>query len=285
MSRDSGFYYLLTFTAPGARAHCMRKGCEGQGDGLDCPHPRCDCTPVGGVDLALWNASHGKRWNRLLTALRRAYPGFVFMRGCEVQDGKRREDGEGRGALHDHLIAWSPAPMDLREVRALAIRSGFGHSVDLERVSPTSRKASEYVSKYVSKSVDERAAVPWLRVRPAGAGALVPGGALWDDEGGYFVELHDDDGDSWRAWTPVRLSADATFRAWSKSQTWGQTMAEVRQIGRDYAARMEAARAAAEAAPAVVDVVEVVDPVPVLTSDAPGEVWRSYVRAWTEPPT
>jgi hypothetical protein len=288
MSRDWGFYWLVTFTGPGERAHCLKPGCDGQGAGVDCRHKRCPCTPLGGVNLARWNARHGKRWNHLLTLLKREYPGLQFMRGCEVQDGKRTADGVGRGALHDHLLVHTDVPIDHRRVRALAMQAGFGHEAKVDRVNPGTNKVAEYVSKYVGKSVTERKSVPWERVRRTRP-ALTSEGALWDDDGRFFVELHDDDGESWRAWSPVEWSDKPTFRAWSSSRSWGLTMAEVVAAGAEYARRMAAAREAAEAPavdPALVPALGAgaVDPATYAASGAPGDLWRSYVRVWTEPP-
>jgi hypothetical protein len=153
LRRHRGFLYLLTLTAPGEHAH------RGPG-GVWCP-----CTPVGGVDLPAWNATHSARWNRALTALRRRYAGLEFWRGVEVQD---------RGALHDHALIWSPTPMSKPDLRRLAVAAGFGHQVDLQELDPHSRKAAYYVSKYVSKATDARADVPWQLV-DASTGELVVG--------------------------------------------------------------------------------------------------------------
>jgi hypothetical protein len=259
----------------------MRAGCSGSGSGLGCPHKRCPCTPPEGTDLADWNGHHGKRWNRLLTSIKRAYPSFLFMRGCEVQDGKRRDDGRGRGALHDHCIAWTEEPMDERLLRRLAVRAGFGHSVDLERVAPSSTQAADYVSKYVAKAVDERGEVPWFRYRRAKPALEVPG-LLWDDEGGYVVRLGDEEGEDWTAWTPVQPASEARFRSWSKSQSWGSTMTQLRADGVEYARKMEAAREAAAAAAAAVAVVE--DLVPFVLRDPVGPMLALWAAPWRPDP-
>jgi hypothetical protein len=55
--------FLLTLTAPGARAHGLPNG------------ELCPCTPIGGVDLATWNATCGRRWSDFMLYLRRSMPG------------------------------------------------------------------------------------------------------------------------------------------------------------------------------------------------------------------
>ncbi len=207
MSRPGGYTYLLTVTAPGDDAHCKRPGCRGRGDGLGCKHERCACTPVGGYPggLAEWNAAHSKHWNHLRTLLKREHPDLEYFRGVEVQDGKR--GGSARGALHDHALTWSSTPLDKRELRALAIRAGFGHSVDLAEVQAGTTQSAYYVSKYVTKSADSREDVPWA------ADAI-------DVSTGEVR----------------RVTAAPTYRTWSQSLGWGQSMAQARAASGAYAA-------------------------------------------------
>jgi len=163
-SRRPGFTYLATFTAPSeVGSHCKVRGCQAR-DGA-CTHEQCRCSPVGGVDLPRWNATAGARWNRTRTALRRLSPHLEFFRAVEVQEGAHRADGDGRGALHLHVMLWSPVPLSKRELRRLAVDHGWGHSVDLQPCQPGSARAAYYVAKYVSKACDARGEVPWLRVR------------------------------------------------------------------------------------------------------------------------
>jgi hypothetical protein len=199
--RQSGFHYFLTLTAPGDRQH--RQGKSGDW---------CECTPAGGVDLGRWNASHSARWNHLRTLLRRELsPSLEYFRGVEVQ---------GRGALHDHALMWSPVPLRKRDVKELAMRAGFGHSVDLVECVPGSKRASYYVSKYVTKSTDLRSAVPW-----------------WGQTVDYATgEVLDG------------LVDDAPYRTWSQSRAWGIKMAEARADARAYVAKLEAERDVAGAA-------------------------------------
>jgi hypothetical protein len=154
-SRQTGFQYLLTLTAPGARFHRMPSG------------DACPCTPPGGVDLPRWNASHSARWNTLRTNLRRQNPGLEFFRGVEVQ---------ARGALHDHAMVWSPTPLRKRDLAGLALSAGFGHSLDLAECPPGSKRAAYYVSKYVTKATDSRHEVPWWgQVIDYGTGEVTEG--------------------------------------------------------------------------------------------------------------
>lgn len=179
--RPTGYLYFLTLTAPGEHRHVNTRTGEW-----------CPCTPDGGVDLAAWNASHSARWNHFRTVLRQGVPELVFIRGVEVQQ---------RGALHDHAIVHSPVPLDVEELRALAMRAGFGHSIDLAPIEPGSRKAAYYISKYVTKACDSRESVPWV--------------AETVDELTGEIRVR-----------PVT----ARYRTWSSSRQWGLTMAAVRSI-------------------------------------------------------
>jgi hypothetical protein len=200
--RREGFYYLLTATAPGARAHCKRGGCSG--DGVNCPHERCRCTPPGGVDLAEWNPTAGKRWNRLRSSLSAHYSvNLDYFRAVEVQEGEHRDDGIGRGALHLHVLVWSPRKLDLRTVRRLAVLAGFGHSLKLDALAPGSKKAAYYVSKYVTKSADSRDLVPWSV----------------DEIDSVTGEVE-------------RVPGGATYRTWSQTRGWGTTMKAIREVAR-----------------------------------------------------
>lgn len=202
MGRRRGHLYLLTLTAPGRARHCTRgDGCEWKRRGEDCQHEdACRCTPAGGVDLGHWNMGHSACWNRFRTRLKAHYEGLQFFRGVEVQDGKR--GGASRGALHHHAMVWSPYPLSKRELREWAIDAGYGHSVDLAPCDPGSRKASYYVSKYVTKACDSRQQVPWYDVN-RDTGEITP--------------------------------CDGRYRTWSMSRDWGLTMAAVRADAAAYA--------------------------------------------------
>lgn len=177
-----GWQYLLTLTAPGDSEHVDKFG------------QPCPCTPVGGVNLSQWNASHSRRWNHFRTLLRRRYPGIEYFRGIEVQT---------RGALHDHAMVWSPTPLRRPEVRRLAMNAGFGHSVDLAECALGSKRAAWYTSKYVTKATDMRAQVPWW-------------GQSVDCETGEVTEG----------------LMDGRYRTWSMSRHWGLSMKAVRAEAR-----------------------------------------------------
>jgi hypothetical protein len=188
--RGAGYGYLLTLTAPGREAHRMPSG------------DLCPCTPPGGVDLARWNASHSSRWNRLRTALRRDVPELQFFRGVEVQD---------RGALHDHALMWSPVRLTKRRLKELALAAGFGHSIDLAPIT-SPKQASYYVSKYVTKSTDQRDLVPWWA-------------EMVDTDTG---EVYED-------------VIAGRYRTWSMSREWGLTMRAARAAGRAWYLEKQAA--------------------------------------------
>ena len=82
--------FMLTLTAPGERVHRRP-------DGRKCP-----CTGPGGTNLAEWNATAGKRFNKAVTYLRRRYGDVQYARAAEVQK---------RGALHFHVLVrpWRPS--------------------------------------------------------------------------------------------------------------------------------------------------------------------------------
>lgn len=180
-TRSSGHMYLLTMTAPGDDVHRMPSG------------DVCPCTPPGGVDLGEWNASAAARWNQMRTRLRARIPRLEYLRAVEVQK---------RGALHLHVIVWSPEPLDQVAMRKMAMGYGFGHSLDLAPIAPGSRKHAYYVAKYVTKACDQRENVPW-------AADLV-------DKGTGEI---------------MRIDADrATYRTWSASHGWGMTMKDIRML-------------------------------------------------------
>jgi hypothetical protein len=151
-----------------------------------------------------------------VTALRRlSCPGLQFFRGVEVQDGKRRSDGGGRGALHFHVLIRSSVPLDELQVQDLALSAGFGCVLDLQEVRSV-QQAAAYASKYVSKSADEREDVPWTV-------------EFLDEDTGELEQVH----------------TFATYRAWSASKDWGVTIRELKAVAAEQARkRAEALRAA-----------------------------------------
>lgn len=163
----------------------------------------CSCTPSGGVDLARWNRSHSRRWNHFRTALKQAHPELQFFRGVEPQT---------RGALHDHAMTWSQTPLSRKDIRAIALRAGFGHSVDLAPIT-SAKQVAYYVSKYVVKGADQRAAVPWY----VASGTDMDTGEVFD------------------------VIGDGEYRTWSMSRSWGTTMGQVRAEARAFVGALHAA--------------------------------------------
>jgi hypothetical protein len=213
-----GYLSFVTLTAPShVGAHMMWSNGR---------RVLCRCTPIGGVDLAAWNASAGSRWNVLLTSLRRVGGGVEFVRVVEVQDGKRRQpdpdgDSAGRLALHNHLVVWSRVPLTKARVRHLAVLAGFGHEVDVQRIEHGQKSgAVAYMAKmigYVTKSIDSRPDVPWFGPERDAARNLVA------DANGELVMVR---------------NARATYRVHSRSRGWGCSMREVRAERRAYAVLM-----------------------------------------------
>jgi hypothetical protein len=179
-----GVTYLLTLTAPGTAPH--RYG----------PHGRwCPCTPDYGLDLAEWNGHAARNWNKLVTDLRRGEIGpLSYFRAVEIQK---------RGAIHFHVLVRvsRPVTLSMRSLRRLAVHHGFGHSVDLAPLGGSRARAGAagYVSKYVSKSVDDRRRVPYAHPVTGARGA-------------------------------------GRWRTWTASRCWGVTMRSVRAEQRAWAA-------------------------------------------------
>ena len=188
---------MLTVTAPAQDGHCQWVV---DWDGKT-PRPVCSCDSrmVGG--LGSWNASAGKRWNRLRGDLSALYPGMVFLRAVEVQE---------RGAIHLHVIVWTPTPLVLVEVQRWALVAGFGCVIDFKPAKSGDTRQAAYVSKYVTKATDQRGEVPW---------------DVLDQETGE-----------------VEAVAEAKFRTWSSSRDWGLTMkaleAGIREAAQRRAARL-----------------------------------------------
>jgi len=167
-------------------------------------------------------------------------PGVEFIRGVEVQDGKHRADGVGRGALHDHAIIDSPVPLPEKrwkpEMRRRAVAAGYGHSLDFSPVVAGSKRAAYYISKYITKACDVRDSVPWW-------------GEVIDYRTGEVTE----------GLCPGR------YRTWSSSRSWGMTMADARAVCREFVQRRQAVEHDALLAflEKTLGAVEVPEPVPI----------------------
>jgi hypothetical protein len=186
--------WLLTLTAPGERQHALRDG------------RTCDCTPDGGVNLPVWNAQAGKGFNRFVQDLRRALGDVEYCRAAEVQK---------RGALHFHVLVRCDSlgrsvdnprrPEGEWWLRRLAIKHGFGHSVDLQVVR--TEAAAGYCAKYASKSAADRDALPWLDVRTGEVGTGNRRYRPWSSS---------------RRWSPLTMRALKTAQAeWVRQSKGG----------------------------------------------------------------
>lgn len=194
-----GLLYLATFTAPAADEHLQWVPNWNRKD----PRPVCGCEGHMAAGLGVWNAGASRCWNRLRTSLKRDLPEVAYFRAAETQQ---------RGALHHHVILWSPRALNVLEVQRLALQAGYGCVVDLDPIAAGDVRAAAYVSKYVSKSTDQRDEVPWVA-------------DVLDRETGEVRAMH----------------TVPTFRTWSASQNWGMTMKVLREAVR-LAAQARAAR-------------------------------------------
>jgi hypothetical protein len=199
--------WLLTLTAPSTRAH--RRWTVRQSYVRGARRPECDCHD--GVNLADWNPSASACWNRLATAIRDRDIWLQYYRATEVQDGKRREDGVGRGALHHHVVIAAATLPPAEVLQELALAAGYGCVIDLRPVEDLADvdDVAGYVSKtlagYVSKSSgDGRLEVPWRR------------------------EVTEDPTTGEAFDPPRRLHSLPTYKTHTQSRLWGCTVREVK---------------------------------------------------------
>lgn len=208
-SRDHGYLYLLTLTAPGEKAHARKRIASWNPPNVSqpstgfvvAPNDLCGCEHSM-TSIGEWNVTAASRWNRLRTRLRQVHEDLEFFRAVETQK---------RGALHLHVVVWSSTPIDPLALQRLAVSVGFGCQMDLAPIIPGSRKHAYYVGKYVTKSTQERYAVPWNPV-------------VVDEETGVMTSE----------------PAPATYRCWSMSHGFGITMKQLREEGRRLVARNRA---------------------------------------------
>jgi hypothetical protein len=249
---------LLTLTAPGAPKH--KRPDPASADPLAPAWIDCDCSAAmcAPEALAHWNAALGHRWARFLAdGLRRdpatgkratpdrpgafawALP-VVNEAGLLVPSYLKAVEAQRRGALHVHAllqvvdgftlptcVPGCEAPRcplcalarsaDPRVVAlsALAERYGFGHVLDVQVIS--SRRAAGYVAKYVAKGANDRPDVPWMR----------------EHAGGEARHRHPDEVSR----APLGLlRGRATYRTWSASRSWPNTMRALRLAQQHFAA-------------------------------------------------
>jgi hypothetical protein len=190
---------FVTVTAPSWVVHFLPNG------------DACRCTGGKCPDLASWNAGAGARFNRLMQDLRRLLGEDVqYFKAAEVQR---------RGALHFHVLLRGVGPLVVGKatLRALALKHGFGHEVDVQPVEP---RHWGYVAKYASKAAGDRSDVPWRGKRWVG------GHRFEEHVNSYTGEVL-----TVRVGSAERRQVDsyrATYRTWSASRDWGDTMSYVR---------------------------------------------------------
>jgi hypothetical protein len=129
------------------------------------------------------------------------YPDLEYVRAVEVQR---------RGLIHHHVVVWSATPLGAGHVQAVAMKAGYGCVMDLAPLD-NAEKSARYLAKYVSKALDLRGEVPWVRQRVD----RETGEITWDR-------------------TP-------TYRAGQSSHGWEMKMRDLRDIARR-AAALAAAR-------------------------------------------
>jgi hypothetical protein len=182
---------FLTITPPGDREHVdTRTG------------KVCRCTPPGGVHLARWHGEKGVNFTHFVRDLRR-----MMGPRDDVQYFRGVERFKRRAALHDHLLVRCRGDLVAKKeaVRRLAIKHGFGHSIDLRWARPGDEG---YVAKYVTDSVDHRAEVMWLDVATG------------------------------------ELTRGARCRTWTATRRWGPAMKELRAQQVAWARQRDAERVA-----------------------------------------
>lgn len=188
MRGQHGYWYMATFTAPGAPEHNrFVPGKRGN-------HGPCNCGQHG-LTMGQWNRQESACWNRLRLSLSRLAEGGVqYVTSVEVQE--KRADK----MLHRHGLIWSPKPLAIHDVQALALRAGYGCSIQWQRpYSGTS--AANYVAKYITKSAGQRSSIPWQETR------------IDHDTGEVTL-----------------VGKRATYRTWSRSQRWGVSIQELRDL-------------------------------------------------------
>lgn len=179
--RKTGHLYLLTVNAPGDDGH------QRWVPGRPGRHGLCGCHHARAEGDAAWNGSAGSRWNHLRTLLAGSVEALDYVRVVEVQR---------RGLIHLHVVLWSPKPLAAQAVQTMALAAGFGCVMDLAPLD-SADKTARYLAKYVTKSVDVRGSVPWVR---------------------HHVD---------RATGEVESNYEPTFRAWSSSRSWPVRMADL----------------------------------------------------------
>jgi len=148
---DSQRVFFVTLTAPGDSEHVDTRTTQ-----------MCECTPPEGVDPAVWNALLAKNWSAFTVYLRRRFGDVQYAKAVEVQMKRLRRTG--RGLLHLHVLIRCDADLTQHkeELRQLAMRWGFGHSIDVEPFHP---RHVHYLANYGTKACDDRQHIDLLDLR------------------------------------------------------------------------------------------------------------------------
>jgi len=191
--------FFLTLTAPGDEMHIdTRTGAW------------CECTPPGGVNPAEWNALLAGNWSMFMVYFRRRYgQDSQYAKAVEVQ--MLRLKRTGRGLLHLHVLirCRTDVTHSVEELRRLAIRWGFGHSMKVEPFRP---EHVFYLANYGTKACDDRQHIDLLDRR---TGEIIHG--------------------------PRHM------RTFTCSRKWGETIGDVKRQQRAWFLEQQAAEAEHEA--------------------------------------
>lgn len=148
---DGQRVFFVTLTAPGDVEHVDTRTGE-----------RCECTPPDGVDPAVWNGLLPGNWSKFMVYFRRCFGDVQYAKAVEVQ--MKRLQRTGRGLLHLHVLIRCDADLTQHkeELRQLAMRWGFGHSIDVEPFHP---RHVHYLANYGTKACDDREHIDLLDLR------------------------------------------------------------------------------------------------------------------------
>lgn len=192
MASRPGSVFLVTLTAPGSRRHCLTHVYKDK-SGKEQPSVRCQweekADPQTGAvvsvpvnpecvecvcsenrvstwgEIADFNQSLAKKWNRFMTYVRRYSPEAVNGRSNKASrpfqnfEYAKAIEPQKRGALHIHALIRTENPLAmtpdvLLAFREMAMNLGFGHQFDVQVVGDGKLDqvtAARYVAKYVSK--------------------------------------------------------------------------------------------------------------------------------------
>lgn len=231
VARVQGGVLLWTLTAPGRRAHSVKTAAGWR---------PCPCTAKGGTDLARWNAGAAMAFSRLLNNGIRRDARFAWLRGAYL----RAVETQARGALHFHvLVRVEPGavipPGALDALTELVMAYGFGHECDVQEVEPG--RGAHYVAKYVGKAADQRLSVPWAKDKARALQATpVP---VPTHDAVALSETGKDRMTSAR-WLDEQVvtwvSRTPTYRSWSASRDWPNTMRALLAAQEHFAALLAA---------------------------------------------